>query len=95
MNCFSKSKAYKVTRVETASALHSNTSGNTAPTPTGTQRRVSFIPPLAHPVASGTGKQIILTNPLVQVIQKGNVQQYDLSKDGLYKFSLKLEEAQY
>lgn len=89
-------KAYKVIRVETNADTHHDATNNTAPTPVGDERRITFIPPLAHSVDNdGTAKQINLTNPLIQVVQKGSTQQYELTKDGLYKFSLKLEEAQY
>ena len=80
-------KMYKVTRIETNAKYEGSTQ------PTTAQQRIHFIPPLAKSVdASET--TLRLYNPYMRVIQKGDVQSYSLDSKGLYKFSLKVEEAQ-
>lgn len=53
---------------------------------------VTFSPPLAKQVTAS--QTINLVNPLIKVIQTGDVQQYSLNSSNLYEFSLKLEEVQ-
>jgi len=80
-------KMYKVTRVETNAKYEGSTQ------PTTAQQRIHFIPPLAKSVdASET--TLRLNNPFMRVIMKDDVQSYNLDSKGLYKFSLKVEEAQ-
>jgi len=80
-------KMYKVTRVETNAKYEGSTQ------PTTAQQRIHFIPPLAKSVESTT-TTLRLYNPFMRVIMKGDIQSYSLDSKGLYKFSLKVEEAQ-
>ena len=81
-------KAYRVTRVMSNgtynSALHSQ--------PTTAQRIVYFTPNLQRAVSSGA--TIDYYQPLIRVIQKSDVQSYNLGTNNLYQFNLNLEEAQ-
>ena len=80
-------KAYRVTRTMSNttynSALHSQ--------PTTAQRIVYFTPHLQRSVSSGATCDY---TPLIRVIQKADTQQYSLSTNNLFTFSLSLEEAQ-
>lgn len=87
-------KAYKIVRVETASDTYDDSSNDTAPAPTNNERRITFIPPLRESV-SGSGKEVVLSNPLIQVVSKGKATEYNITKDNLYRLSVKFEEAQY
>ena len=63
-----------------------------SPTKPGTnQLRVHFSPPLVYSVADTS--KLDFVNPQVRVIQAGDVQEYSLGVDGLYKFNLNVEEA--
>ena len=53
---------------------------------------ITITPPLAKAVSDGA--TVVLVNPLIKVIQKGDVQEYSLDNNNLYKFSLNLEEVQ-
>ena len=53
---------------------------------------ITITPPLSKAVTSGS--TIVLVNPLIKVVQKGEVQEYSLDNNNLYKFSLNLEEVQ-
>ena len=81
-------KAYRVIRVMSNgtynSALHSQ--------PTTAQRIVYFTPNLQRAVSSGA--TIDYYQPLIRVIQKSDVQSYNLGTNNLYQFNLNLEEAQ-
>ena len=58
--------------------------------PQQTERIIHFMPGLQK--ATQNNSDVIFTNPLVRVIAT-DVQEYSLNKEGLYTFSLKLEEA--
>ena len=81
-------KAYRVTRVMSNgtynSAIHSQ--------PTTSQRIVYFTPHIQRDVAQGA--TIDYTAPLIRVIQKSDIQAYELGTNNLFQFSLNLEEAQ-
>jgi hypothetical protein len=78
-------KTYRVTRVETASDY-------TGTQPGTNQIRIQFTPGLSKAVTHAASG-IVFWNPLVRVLLKDDVQQYSLNADGLYSFSLKLQEA--
>lgn len=86
-------KAYKVTRVETVGNVLSG-EPETADDPNSNKARITFTPPLQKAVLK-TGTTLNFSEPLVQVVQKGDVIEYDLGTNGLYSFSLNLEEACY
>lgn len=75
-------KTYRVTQVET------NTHYNSVQ-PATDERIIHFMPGLQK--ATQDNSDVIFTNPLVRVIAT-DVQEYSLNKEGLYTFSLKLEE---
>jgi len=81
-------KAYMVTRVETASAFHTNLS----PTPGATERVIHFTPGLQRAVSNNS--TVNFHNPKIRVLLSSNVQEYSLDVNNLYSFSLNLEEAQ-
>lgn len=81
-------KAYQIIRVnDSTNKLSGDTDLNTTD-----ERRYYISPPLEKSVTSGS--TITYTNPLVRVIQRGDVQEYNLGTNNLYQFSLQLEEAQ-
>lgn len=81
-------KAYKVTQVETSTA--GTFAGSSAPS--SDQRIIHFIPAL---VKSVTNDSVIkFLNPKIRVVLSSDVQEHSLDVDGLYSFSLKLEESQ-
>ena len=82
-------KAYQVTRVETNSDYNSSFDNST--NPGSNQLRLHFSPPLVYSVADTS--KLDFVNPQVRVIQTGDVQEYSLGVDGLYKFNLNVEEA--
>lgn len=86
-------KAYQVVRVERQNATSSSTT-NTAGSPGSNQCRITFAPGLQKDVESGAST-LANFNGRVKVITTSNDVQYTLDKNGLYKFSLKLEEACY
>ena len=53
---------------------------------------IHISPPLSKAVSDGA--DVVLQNPLIKVIQKGDVQEYSLNTNNLYRFSLNLEEVQ-
>ncbi len=75
-------KTYRVTQVET------NTHYNSVQ-PATDERIIHFMPGLQK--ATQNNSDVIFTNPLIRVIAT-DVQEYSLNKEGLYTFSLKLEE---
>lgn len=82
-------KAYQVTRVETSTDY--NTSFDAATNPGSGELRLHFSPPL---VASTARLSVLdFTEPRIRVVQSKDVQEYSLGVDGLYKFSLSVEEA--
>ena len=82
-------KAYMVTRVETSTDF--NNSFDAATNPGTNQFRIHFSPPLVS--ATSDTSPLDFTEPRIRVIQAGDVQEYSLGVNGLYKFSLKVEEA--
>ena len=76
-------KTYRVTQVET------NTHYNSVQ-PASDERIIHFMPGLQK--ATFNNADLVFTNPLMRVIAT-DVQEYALGNDGLYTFSLKLEEA--
>lgn len=83
-------KTYQVTRVETNADYYLV---NSSPTrPTTNQVRIHFTPGLAKAVVAGD--DLIFNDPKIKVIITGDVQEYALSVDNLYAFSLSLEEVQ-
>ena len=81
-------KAYRVTRVMDNAAYHTGLHSQ----PTTAQRIVYFSPALQRAVSSGSG--IDYYQPLIRVIMKSDMQQYSLSTNNLYSFSLSLQEVQ-
>lgn len=79
-------KAYQVTRVEDNSDYESGQ-------PTTAQVRVHFMPALQRAV-KGSTSTLTFANPLLRVVIKNDISEYSLGSNGLYEFSLKLEEAQ-
>lgn len=86
-------KAYMVTRFE--SALDRNTAFDATTLPPGSAAaspvRIHFNPPLVSAVSNGS--TLDFTAPKIRVIKQGDVLGYNLGVDGLYQFSLNLEEA--
>jgi len=76
-------QTYMVARVET-SALNETA-------PTGGSVRLHFFPRLQKYTASGA--TAVFNNPLFKVKQKQDIQEYSLDSEGLYSFTLQLEEA--
>jgi len=85
-NTFNK-KTYMVTRVETYSNF---LDGN--PVTSGTIR-VHFYPMLQN--LTPVNAVVVFNNPLIQVVQQQDIQEYALNNSNLYSFSLKLKEALY
>lgn len=80
-------KAYKVVAVENTNNRHTST-----PALGSTDILVHCMPPLRRDVAHLAVVRWI--NPEFRVIQKSDVMEYALDKDGLFQFSLDLEEIQ-
>lgn len=80
-------KAYKVTRVETPDYYQAGTTA-----PTAGQLRIHIQPPLARTTSDNSVINFI--DPKFRVIMTSDVHEYDLDVDGLYQFSLSLEEIQ-
>lgn len=78
-------KAYMVTRVETPTDYKGTA-------PATNNLRIHFIPGLAKSVADQD--ELVFNAPLIKVAKLGNVQEYSLDANNLYKFSLNLEEVQ-
>jgi len=81
-------KTYRITQVET------NATGTYAglPRPSVSERIIHFVPGLQKNTFNDS--IINFHNPLMRVTLSSDVQQYSLDVQGLYTFSLKLEEAQ-
>ena len=82
-------KAYMVTRTEITG------SGNyisSLAQPSTNQVRIHFTPGLSK--AIGTGDDFVFHNPLIKVVLAQDIQEYSLNTDGLYQYSLQLEEVQ-
>lgn len=82
-------KAYQVTRVETSTDY--NTSFDASTNPGSGQFRLHFSPPLVS--ATSDTSVLDFTEPRIRVVQSKDIQEYSLGVDGLYKFSLSVEEA--
>ena len=80
-------KAYMVTRVENSSDYLTGTAQ-----PSSSQVRIHFSPGLSK--AIGAADDFIFHNPLIKVVLSSDVQEYSLNTDGLYAYSLNLEEVQ-
>ena len=76
------SKIYKITRVETETL-------NDTPVAAG-KERLHITPPLVEDVVASTALNFI--DPLFKVVQVSDLSNYSLDKDGLFNFSLQLEE---
>jgi hypothetical protein len=85
-------KAYQVVRVERNGATGDYTN-NTATSPAAGKCRLTFSPALQKDVESTNSS--VNFNVKIQAIPSADTIQYTLDKNGLYKFSLKLEEACY
>lgn len=83
-------KAYMVTQVETPSSYSTPATGTYPDAPAGTERIIHCMPGLQKKTFNNA--DLVFTNPLIRVIAT-DVQEYALGNDGLYTFSLKLEEA--
>jgi len=81
-------KTYMVTRVETTLDYDS-----TGTKPADTQIRIHFTPGLQREITTDTFLEF--SDPMIQVVQKQNTQEYDLNTEDLYSFSIRLEEAFY
>lgn len=89
-NDSSHKKTYRVTQVETPSSYATPATGTHPDAPVGTERVIHCMPGLQK--ATANNADLVFTNPLIRVIA-ADVQEYALGNDGLYTFSLKLEEA--
>ena len=74
-----------------SSATFLNNSFDAATNPGSNQFRIHFSPPLVS--ATSDTSPLDFTEPRIRVIQAADVQEYSLGVNGLYKFSLKVEEA--
>lgn len=79
-------KCYQVVRVEDTNTYHGTVQ------PGATQRKIEFIPALTKQVNANS--VIHFSQPLIRVVMKSDIQQYNLNTEGLYQFKLQLEEAQ-
>ena len=80
-------KSYLITRVENSTVYESG-GGAVAVN----SRRIHFIPPLTRYTTSGSVVNFIA--PKVRCILKNDLQEYSLSTNNLFQFSLSLEEIQ-
>jgi hypothetical protein len=78
-------KTYRVTQIETNTVYDDLQ-------PQTTERIIHFIPGLQK--ATYNNAILNFHNPLIRVTLSSDVQEYSLNTEGLYSFSLKLEEAQ-
>lgn len=81
-NLAGTTKIYKVTRVET------NTLNDTAVA--SGKERLHITPPMVETVLYNTNVNFL--DPLFKVVQVSDMSNYSLNKDGLFNFSLQLEE---
>lgn len=86
-NDVNHTKAYKVIRVETNTTYQTGTTA-----PTAAQRRIHVQPQIVRNLASGAVCNFI--NPKFRVQQVSDIFEYSLDSDGLYAFSLSVEEIQ-
>jgi hypothetical protein len=85
LNAVGHTKAYLVTRVET------NTNYFTPDgAPGASKERLHFTPPLRKTIP--VSADLDFTDPLIQVKLIGGVNEYALDADGLFQYSIKLEE---
>ena len=84
-------KAYMLTRVETIGDYNSALDSNTNPTTSPFRVRIHFSPSLV--ISTSNGATLDFVRPRIRVIQASDVTEYSLGVNGLYKFSLKVEEA--
>ena len=80
-------KAYMVTRVE-----DSNDYVSSQAQPSTSQVRIHFAPGFSKSVGVSSG--IRFHNPLIKVVLTQDIQEYSLNTNGLYQYSLQLEEVQ-
>lgn len=81
-NMAGTSKIYKITRVETHDINETD--------PGIGKERIHITPPMVETVIYNAALNFI--DPLFRVIQTSDMSQYSLNKDGLFDFSLSLEE---
>ena len=81
-------KLYMVTRIETNTDYNSNVGAQPS---TNSKIRIHFTPSLTYSVANGS--YLDFTSPLVRVVNSSDTNEYTLKPNGLYSFSLKVEEA--
>ena len=81
-------KIYRITQVET----NAEDTYAGLPQPLATERIIHFVPGLQKDTLLNS--VLNFHNPLMRVTLSSDVQQYSLDVQGLYTFSLKLEEAQ-
>lgn len=79
-------KAYQIVQTQTNSTYDGTQPGTT-------QRKIEFIPPLTKDV-DASASTINFQQPLIRVIMTKDIQEYALNTEGLYSFSLTLDEAQ-
>lgn len=79
-------KTYKITRVETETDYQS-----IAGSPGAGNIRIHFTPGLQKTTYQNA--TVLLDNPQIRVISANDTLEYSLNSDGLYSFSLSLEEA--
>lgn len=79
-------KIYKVAYIETFTDYDSVQ-------PTTGSVRVHFTPGLAAGVTANS--MVYFLNPLIQVVQVQDIQEYSINNSNLYTFSLRLKEASY
>ena len=80
-------KAYMVTRVEDSSDYLTRQAQ-----PSSSQVRIHFAPGFSKAVA--VADVFRFNNPLIKVVLAQDIQEYSLNTDGLYQYSLQLEEVQ-
>ena len=80
-------KAYMVTRVEDSSDYLTGQAQ-----PSSSQVRIHFAPGFSKAVA--VADDFKFHNPLIKVVLAQDIQEYSLNTDGLYQYSLQLEEVQ-
>ncbi len=79
-------KAYQIVQTQTNTTYDGTQPGTT-------QRKIEFIPPLTKDV-DASASTINFQQPLIRVIMNKDIQEYALNTEGLYSFSLTLDEAQ-
>jgi hypothetical protein len=82
-------KVYMVTKIETTIDGEYE-EGNQ---PASTQIRIHFTPGLQRAITQSTSLKFF--NPQFQVVQAQDITEYSLNTEGLYSYSLRLEEAFY